>query len=160
MKIMIIGSTAFAEQMVNYRQKLIDLGHEVILHEHYRNWGSGQKAEINYDGDQLTLDHKELIKKIEAKEHAKLKKENNYIKVHYEEILESDAVLVLNFDKNDIKNYIGGNTLIEIGQAYVNNKKIFLLNPIPKMSYAAEIEAMEPIVLNRRLDKIDQLVKN
>ena len=39
----------------------------------------------------------------------------------------ADAVLVLNYDKKGIKNYIGGNTLMEIGFAHVLNQKIFLL---------------------------------
>ena len=69
-------------------------------------------------------------------------------------IKESDAVLVVNVDKNDIKNYIGGNTLLEMGFAHVLNKKIFLLNNIPDISYKDELRAMQPIVLNNDLSKI------
>ena len=36
----------------------------------------------------------------------------------------ADAVLVLNYDKHGIPNYIGGNTLMEIGFAHVLNQKI------------------------------------
>lgn len=140
--------------MVVFRQKLIDLNHEVILHEHYVAWGSGQKVTIEHGGKRITLDREELKKKIGNNEHATLKKENNYIKVHYKEILDSDAILVLNLDKNGVENYIGGNTLIEIGQAYVNDKKIFLLNPIPEISYKAEIESMDPVILNSDLSAI------
>lgn len=140
MTITLVGSTSFVKQMVQFRDELIKLGHKVLLHDHYIAWGSGK----------MSQDVKRKIKT----EHATLKKENNYIKYHYDEILNSDAVLVLNFDKNGIKNYIGGNTLIEMGQAYVNNKKIFLLNPIPEISYRAEIEAMEPDVINGDLSKI------
>jgi predicted RNA-binding protein with PUA domain len=66
----------------------------------------------------------------------------------------SDAILVLNFDKNGVKNYIGGNTLMEIGFAHVHDKKIFLLNPIPDMPYKDEIEATDPVVLSGDLSKI------
>lgn len=67
----------------------------------------------------------------------------------------TDAVLVANYDKNDIKNYIGGNTLMEIGFAHVLNQKIFLLHPIPDIPYyKTEIKAMEPIILNGDLGKI------
>jgi predicted RNA-binding protein with PUA domain len=38
--------------------------------------------------------------------------------------------------------------------AYVLDKKIFLLNPIPKISYSDEIYAMKPIILNGDLTKI------
>jgi len=57
-------------------------------------------------------------------------------------------------DKNGIGNYIGGNTLIEMAFAHVLNKKIFLLNPVPEISYKDEIIAMQPIILNGNLEKI------
>ena len=67
----------------------------------------------------------------------------------------ADAVLVLNFDKNNIKNYIGANTLMEIGFAHVLNQKIFLWNPIPEMDYCkSEIEAVKPIIIDRDIRKI------
>ena len=56
--------------------------------------------------------------------------------------------VIMEIEKKGIKNYVGGNALIEMGQAYVNNKKIFLLNDIPQdLSYTAEIECMDPICL-------------
>jgi len=45
---------------------------------------------------------------------------------YYEIIKECDAILVLNLEKNKIKNYIGGNTFLEMGFAHVLNKKIYL----------------------------------
>jgi len=67
----------------------------------------------------------------------------------------ADAVLVLNFDKNGIKNYVGGNTLMEIGFAHVLSQKIFMLNPIPEMPYCkTEIEAVRPIIINGNISKI------
>ena len=52
-------------------------------------------------------------------------------------------------------NYIGGNTLMEIAFAYVNDKKIFLLNPVPEVSYKDEILAMYTKVLNGDLQEIE-----
>jgi hypothetical protein len=67
----------------------------------------------------------------------------------------SDAILVCNFDKKGIKNYIGGNTLMEIGFAHVNDKKIFLYNPIPEdVPYVDEIKAMIDAVINNDLNLI------
>lgn len=97
---------------------------------------------------------KDLIGRM-TREHVIVKKEYDYIRYHYKEITESDAVLVLNFDKNGIKNYIGGNTLMEIGFAYVHYKKIFLLNPIPDMAYKDELEAIEPIIIDKNLSLIN-----
>ncbi len=139
MKITIIGSSVFAKQMVEYQNQLIKLGHTVDLHKHYVSQARGGM--------------KDMIEKMKS-EHAKVKIENDYIRYHYNEIVESDAVLVLNFDKNGIENYIGGNTLMELGFAYVHNKKIFLLNPISEMAYSEEIEAVQPIVINGDLSKI------
>jgi len=44
--------------------------------------------------------------------------------------------------------------LIEMAFAYVLNKKIFLLNPAPRMSYSDEIEAMKPIIINEDLNQV------
>ncbi len=73
------------------------------------------------------------------------------IKRHYNLIKSSDAILVLNNDKKGIENYIGGSTLMEMGFAYVNGKKIYLYNDIPlrseRMHYIDEIIDMKPVVI-------------
>ncbi|TSC71814.1 MAG: hypothetical protein G01um101470_479 [Parcubacteria group bacterium Gr01-1014_70] len=67
----------------------------------------------------------------------------------------ADAVLVMNFDKHGVKNYIGGNTLMEIGFAHVLDQKIFLYNPIPEIPYyKSEIEAVKPIIISGDLSKL------
>ena len=140
MKIMIAASSVFAKEMVLYRDQLRKLGHENNLHEHYVAQANGQM--------------KDLIDRMH-REHSAVKKEFDYIRLHYNEIKESDAVLVLNFDKNGIHNYIGANTFLEIGYAHVLNKKIYLLNDMPDQTYIKdELEAMEPIILNGDLTKI------
>jgi hypothetical protein len=139
MKIVICGSSKFRHEMVEYKEKLEKLGHNVFVHEHYIKSAKGEMPE--------------LMERI-GREHAVLKREQNYIRLYYDEIKNSDAVLILNFDKNGIKNYIGGNTLMEIGFAHVNDKKVFLLNPIPEVSYADEIKAMTDVVLDGDLTKI------
>jgi hypothetical protein len=83
----------------------------------------------------------------------------DFIDRHWNLIKSSDAILVINEKKKGIDNYIGGNTLIEMGFAYVLRKKIFLLNPIPErssiMHYVDEIIDLKPIILNGNLDKIN-----
>ncbi|MDP2736599.1 MAG: hypothetical protein Q8O59_02300 [bacterium] len=140
MKITICGSSKFRQEMVDYMDKLKKLGHQPIVHEHYIKSVNGEMPE--------------LAIRVE-KEHAQLKKENNYIRWYYNAITNSDAILVLNFNKNGVKNYIGGNTLMEIGFAHVNDKKIFLLNPIPEeVSYIDEIKAMADVIIDGDLTKI------
>jgi len=80
--------------------------------------------------------------------------EHDFIRKHFKIIEKSEAILVLNYDKNRVKNYIGPNTFLEIGIAYYLGKKIFLLNPIPKTYLWEEVNAMKPIVLNNKLEKI------
>ena len=128
--------------MVEYRDKLNAMGHKGHIHPHYDAFVRGELQDI-------------ITRALEKGEHAQVKIENDYIKAHYNFILENEAILVLNHDKNGIKNYVGGNTLMEIGFAYVNNKKIFLLNPIPEMSYTDEIRAVDPIILNGDLSLIN-----
>lgn len=77
------------------------------------------------------------------------KYERDAIREHWKVIQGSDAVLVLNYDKNGIPNYVGGNAFLEMGFAHVLNKPIFLLNPIPKMPhYETELVAMRPTVID------------
>lgn len=142
MKIYVLGSNAFMKEMVECKDKLCELGHDGWIHPTYEALVRGDMPEY--------LDR---LAKIE--ERAAIKRENNYYKVHYKHILESDAILCVNLEKNGIKNYIGGNVLIEMGQAYVHDKKIFLFNAIPSgLSYDDEIIAMDPICLNGDLSKI------
>jgi hypothetical protein len=76
------------------------------------------------------------------------------IRNHFDKIVWADVVLVVNYDKNNIPYYIGGNTFLEMGIAFFLEKKIFLLNPIPDVSYREEILGMKPIVINNNLNKI------
>lgn len=73
---------------------------------------------------------------------------------YFEKVNWSDAILVLNYDKNNIIGYIGGNTLMEIGVAFFLKKKIYLLNLIPEISYKEEIIGMKPIIINGDLSII------
>jgi len=136
MRIGIIGSMQFTEKMLETRDKLIKLGHDAFV----------------------TDLHKALVGKTdEEKEKIKLHQKYNMdaIREFWKAMQGADAVLVLNYDKNGIKNYIGGNTLMEIGFAHVLNQKIFLFNPIPEIPYyKTEIEAVRPAVINGDLSLI------
>ncbi len=93
----------------------------------------------------------------EEKETLKLEHKYNHdaIREHWGNIEKSDVVLVLNYDKHGVKNYIGGNSFLEMGFAYIQKKPIYMLNPIPKMLYyETEIIAMKPIVIDGDLKNI------
>lgn len=133
MNIAICSSMAFAKEILNAKKKLEKLGHNVIVQKNINSYATGKRKE------------EDKWKKIQI----------DPFKTYFEEIKKSDAILVINMEKNHIKNYIGGNTLIEMAFAYVLNKKIFLLNPVPKLSYTDELETMKPIILGGDLTKIN-----
>ncbi len=140
MKITICGSVKFAKDLVEIYHQLEKLGHQPMMHEKMFGIADGTA--------------RELIEGI-AVNHAETKKKHNFIKWWHNCIKSGDAILVCNFNKNGIKNYVGGNTLMEIGFAHVNDKKIFLLNPIPEeVSYTDEIKAMADVILNGNLNLI------
>jgi hypothetical protein len=140
MKITICGSVKFADKLVDIYRQLEALGHEPIMHEDMFGIADGTAKEL-IDGIELN--------------HSEIKKKHNFIKLWHDLIVSGDAILVCNFDKNGIKNYIGGNTLMEIGFAHTNDKKVFLLNPIPEdVSYADEIKAMTDVVIEGDLKMI------
>lgn len=93
----------------------------------------------------------------EEKETLKLKQkyEMDAIREHWGTIQKSDSVLILNYDKSGIPGYIGGNSFLEMGFAYIQRKPIFLLNPIPEMPYyKTEIIAMKPTVIDGDLARL------
>jgi len=141
MKITICGSIKFAAQLVDIYRKLETLGHQPMMHEQMFGLADGTAAQ--------------LADMANGAEDSDIKRKYNYIKFWHGLIKSGDAVLICNFDKNGIKNYIGGNTLMEIGFAHVNDKKVFLLNQIPDaVSYVDEIKAMADVVLDGDLNKI------
>jgi hypothetical protein len=74
---------------------------------------------------------------------------------HSTEIIDNnDAVLVLNFEKNGVSNYIGGATFLEMHDAFRLNKKMFLYNDIPEGILRDEIIGFNPDIINGDLSKI------
>lgn len=139
--IAICGSMKFANKMQEWKNKLTERGFNVF----------------NPGGILNLTGYKEARS---SEESAQRKIENNYIRAHHNLIKQSEGILVLNYDKDDIKNYIGGNSLMEMGFAFTLNRDIFLLNPIPEISYKAEISAMTPIVINENCDSIAEYYQN
>lgn len=136
MKIVICGSMVFVKKMVELKSEFEKIGHEIVLPRFSEEYAQMQS---------LDKVHSESVKN---------KINHDLIKDHFESIKNADAVLIVNEDKNEAKDYIGGNSFLEMGFAHVLNKKIFLLNGMPKNSYVDEIKAMQPIVLNNDLSLI------
>ncbi len=88
--------------------------------------------------------------KLSKQEQADMKQD--FIDKHIEKIRESDAILIANYSKNGVENYIGANTFLEMAFAYILKKKIFILNNIPNQPNSVEIEGLKPISLKGNLN--------
>src|SRR3989338_6317137 len=76
------------------------------------------------------------------------------IRNHFQKIISSHAVLIVNYEKNGIGGYIGGNTLIEMAIAYHYKKPIYILNSISdKLGFREEVLGLQPIFLNGDAEK-------
>lgn len=136
MKIIICGSITAAKEILDIKTKLEGMGHEVEIPHGVKNKEFWDRTENNNP------------------EKAEDKIKHNLIRSYYEKIKQHDAALVVNVDKKGVKNYIGGNTFLEMGFAHVLNKKLYCLNPLPELSYTAELAAMQPTVINGNLNLI------
>lgn len=76
------------------------------------------------------------------------------VRRHFANIAVSSCVLVVNDEKNKQENYIGANTFMEMTAAFIQNKPIYTLNPLPDSSNRDELLTMRPIVLNGDIEKL------
>ncbi|MDO8451450.1 MAG: hypothetical protein Q7S76_01115 [bacterium] len=136
MIITICGSMQFHDEMLSYKETLEASGYTVYI-------PSGAYDITKNEAYKETDEEKVLVKV-----------EHDVIREHFGYIQKSDAILILNFEKNGIPNYIGGNTFLEMGLAFWLGKKVFVLYPIPSMDYRTEMHAMQPIVIDGDLGKI------
>jgi len=145
MKITICGSIAFYEQMEAVTKELKNAGHEVKL----------PPNKIKDDkGDPISIITYYNLRKQDLPDAWLWERKHEAIHSHFEKIEWCDAILVLNYDKKDIKGYVGGNTLIEMGLAMYLKKPIYLYNQIPEQSYKEEILGMKPLLINQDLKMI------
>lgn len=67
-----------------------------------------------------------------------------------------DCLFILNYSHRGIKNYVGGNSFLEMIVAFYLKKPIYLLNDIPEaMTYTEEIKSLYPTVVHN----VDNFVK-
>ena len=133
MKILIICSKRFYPEIKNIQKKLEKMGHEISLPNSYedpaaeeRSWNLGIHSEFK-------------------------KRMFNQSRFTIENM---DAVLCLNFDKDKSKNYIGGATFLELYEAFMNGKKIYLYHDIPEGMLYDEISGFDPIIIHEDLGMI------
>ena len=135
MRIFIICSKAFYEKIPSIKEELETMGHIITLPNCY----DCPETEAKYRG---------------TSEHSAWKA--TMIKHSEDVISKVDSVLVLNYSKNNIDNYIGGATFLEMYDAFRLGKKIYMINEIPEGLLKDEIIGFGPIIINGDLKKIVQ----
>ena len=111
MKITLCGSIAFFEEMLKVKQQLEALGHEVKL----------PPTEVkDKDGNLITVQAYYQLRKTETNPNSWVwDRKAEAIKIHFNKIEWSDAILVINRKKKNIEGYIGANTFLEMGIAFL-----------------------------------------
>lgn len=76
-------------------------------------------------------------------------------RAHLDRVIDSNnqIILIVNSEKNGIKNYIGANTFAEIAFAYYYNKKVYLYDDIYE-PYKDELEGWGVIPLKKDFNKL------
>ncbi len=139
MKIFIVCSKSFYTKVEPIKQELEEKGHTIIVPNLYEE----RTKEVEQESTAWNFGQTE---------HIKFKK--NMYKMSREKIKNVDALLVLNFDKENKKNYIGGATFLEMYNSFLENKRIYLFNDIPQGDLYDEIHGFGPTIINGKLDLI------
>ena len=119
MKIIICGSISAAEEILSAKKKLEDMRYEVEIPEGVKNLELRGRTEVS----------------VEEKAEDKIK--HDLIRGYFEKMKNYDVVLVVNPEKRGVQGYVGGNTLIEMAFGHVLGKKLYVLNPLPELSYTS-----------------------
>jgi len=127
---------SFSNEMLRIKNFLEEAGHEAMVPYNAEKYASGEYS--------AETSHESTRNKIEG----------NLIRGYFSEIKNSDAVIVANYEKKGIENYVGGNSFLEAGFAHVLDKKLYFVNDFPEMIYSDELKALRPVILNGDLSKI------
>ena len=139
MKILIICSTSFYDRIKDVVEVLTKNGHQV-------------KMPNCYDAPVTNDDNKKMSEEEYKDFFARMYKESR------ESVSNVDAVLVLNYTKvknsQNYDNYIGASTFLEMYEAFMQNKKIYMMNDYPDNMLLDEIKGFSPTIINGDLNKI------
>ncbi len=139
MRIFVAGSMQFAKEILEASEKLDEWGHKSAFAPDTHDCVKDSSLNEN-EGHCFNID---------------------IMRACMNEQEKCDAILVLNYDKNGQRGYLGAHVLIELGLAYYLKQKIFLLHSIPskeEIRYAVEVMHMKPVILEGDLEKLKEYV--
>ena len=139
MKVLVVCSTSFYDKVENVKNGLEKNGHIVYLPNCYDDPVTNEDNKLMSDEEYLDF----------------------FRTMYYEsrdKIAEVDAILVLNYTKVkngvSLDNYIGASTFLEMYEAFMNGKKIFMMNDYPDNMLYDEIKGFGPIIINGNVDLV------
>lgn len=142
--ITICSSANFYRRAVEVQARLEALGYKVII--------PLTAEKMKASGDYEAAHYRTWLQ-----DDADCHKKTALMREHFDEVAKGDACLVVNEEKHGIKNYIGGNVLMEMALAFHLKKPIFVLNEIPEESaFLEEIKGMQPLALRGKAETIAQ----
>ena len=138
-KVLVVCSTSFYDKVENVKNGLEKNGHIVYLPNCYDDPVTNEDNKLMSDEEYLDF----------------------FRSMYYEsrdKISEVDAILVLNYTKVkngvSLDNYIGASTFLEMYEAFMNGKKIFMMNDYPDNMLYDEIKGFGPIIINGNVDLV------
>lgn len=144
MRLTICSSARFAQESREIKKKLEEKGVEALLYPQM----------VKVKTKTMTVREFYAMRKKSLTEEL-LATKKGLMDEHIDKIKNSDAVLILNFDKPKSPGYIGGNSFLEMGVAYALGKKVFIWKrPTDTLPYYEEIMAMRPIMIEEDLEKV------
>lgn len=136
--IFLCASMNFYKELLKIENQLADLGIIVkipVSAEHMKQ--SGEYDPAYYKGSHTYSERAAIIRR------------------NFDMIATSDAILVINNEKNGVEGYIGPNVLMEIGLAFYLKKKIYIWNPVRQDApYKEELLCFAAQIINQDLTKI------
>lgn len=132
MKIMLCCSTAFYDKVEEISKTLIDKGYEIEYPNGYLD--NSFELDDNVSDEEYSKFFKDMFQESRDK------------------IKTCDGILVLNYDKTKngavMPNYIGASTFLEMYEAFMDGKKVYMMNGFPDNMLLDEIKGFNPIILN------------
>lgn len=142
MKIVILSSMAFVEDIMEKKAELERLGHSVQV--------PGDTQHALEVPDRLLRSYAPTLDTCVG---------NDFLRTSMQDIAAAESVLVLNHPKNGINGFVDSYCMMQIGVAYYLHKKIFLLYPLPPTHdnrFALDVSMTQPKVLNGDMTLIDR----
>lgn len=128
MKIFLCCSKAHYPYIPPIKEQLESLWHTIILPNSY--YEPTKEQDVRSIGTQEHRDWKASM-----------------LRLSIEKISDTDAMLVINMEKNGQQNYIGWATFLEVFKAWELGKKIFFYNPLPTGMLYDELCAIDPVIV-------------